>query len=310
MEANSFKRKGKGRTSVRSLTPLSDSSDCREELEILRTGYWYDEISNRMGWKTPYAMERRIEPEAFGRSATNNFYHRNKWRHYESGRHSPRQNLRERVNEVVDGSSDAFDHVLWTDALKTERPLGDRMDTLLKTFGLEVQQVVFAAAIPGATRSYTRRPVDGRMLRKLENRAGLDALACLTLLLREAHEKEKHELAFRIGLSLFWVLLIFCITCSVARIGPRLFSIYRASIFPLARSRERRYLLDEYPLDGATSLLRHYTLAAEDRDEIGLAWDDTVRYMMEIIRGHRGLDFRIALLPPTEVRKGTKPHDP
>lgn len=297
-------KKGQSRNWARPLKPLCNASGTREEVEILRSSYWYDELSNRMGWKTPYALERIIEPEAFGKCGLN-YYHRNKWRHYESGKHSPQRTLREKTDKIVEGSADAFDHVLW-EALKTEYPLGDRTNSLLRTLGPEVLNVVFAPSISGASRSYRRKPVDGHMLRKLEDRAGMDALASLTLLLREAHENGQRTLAFKIGLPLLWVLLIFCTTCSATRISYRLFDLYLHKIFPLATTGNRAYCLERYPLSRATSLLTSCVLAAEDRGAIGLSWEDTVSYMMQIIRGRFGLDLRIALVPEIEISKGVK----
>ena len=292
-----MRKKGWTRLSGRLLKPLSDLPAAADKLKILKTVYWYDELSGRTGKGTAYALERLIEPEAFGRSGDNTHYHRNKWSRYEDGKHAPQKKLRDQADRIVPGSGAAFDHVLWSDALQMKQPLGDRTDSLLKSLGPDIAQVVFVANVPGATRSHLRRPVDGRLLRKLENRAGIDSLACLTILLREAREQDEPKRTMDIGMSLFWVLLMFCTTGTTARIRHVLFDLYRSEIFPLAATEHERFDLDEYPLVRASDLLNRSVLEAEDRGLIGPSWADTVEFMLRLIRGQLGLNLRVALLP-------------
>lgn len=273
-------------------SPLHPPTTGRDEVDIIQTACWFDHFLGVANLRTPYAAERLVEPEAFG-VKEGVVYHRNKWAAYARGQRTPHASLRDRAEQAAPGTRWIFDHAMW-EALRTERRLGQRIEPLLRTLEPKVQTVVFDS---NSLRGLKRRPIMAASLKSLEEMAGFDSLACLTLLLREAHERADAKQAHRIALSLFKVLVIVCMDCSLWRIVPRWFSLYRDRIFPLAALRNRTFRLQEYDIEEVVEEFTRILLVAEDHGDRH-ALRGTTHFMLRAFRG--GLTPRAALFlrPP------------
>jgi hypothetical protein len=238
---------------------LFPSTSGRDDVDTIRTAVWYALFADFAGVRTPYAAERLVEPEAFV-VKDGVIQHRNKWAAYERGERTPHPKLRARAGQVVPGSQWIFDHVVW-EAPRTERRLGERLEPLLRKLEPGVQTILFDS--PGL-RGLRRRAITAQSLKRLEEMAGFDSLACLTLLVREAHELGDADQAHRIAHSLFKVLVIVCMDCRLGRVIRRWFAIYRDRIFPLATARGKSFRLEEYDIVEVINEFSRIFVVAED----------------------------------------------
>ena len=227
------------------------------EIDILRTAWWNDFLSVSLRLFSSNALERRIKPEGF-RTEDGITSKRNGFRLYALGLSKPNAYTLELGDRHVPGAADLFWHPLWP--MLKELPVGAAAGRLLSALDpkSECWDVVHERDSVGHMK---RRPIDWQLLRKLERRAGLDALFCLTSLLLEASRGER-QTAFQIGQPLFNVLLVCLSTKAALRIGARLMAYYRQYIYPLATFDGQMYYLNDYNFQWAIYAL--YAAAAEE----------------------------------------------
>ena len=210
----------------------------RDPIDVLRTRFWYEGLCIRLGVTSAYALEQRIEPEAFKRNDDNVAIHRNKWWRYRCGMHTPSPSTCAQADRIVPGSTAELNHVLWR-VLRKEHPT---METahLLRQLAPELQVIVFEG--------HDKFRVQGglRLLGKLETRASLDVLACLTILLRANYEAGRSERVWEFAQRIFRVLLILACKIDERRIADELFELYRIRIFSLAKWGGQKFILDDY----------------------------------------------------------------
>ncbi|MFC7521391.1 hypothetical protein ACFQS6_17545 [Xanthomonas populi] len=145
------------------------------------------------------------------------------------------------------GSSEILMAAAW-DALDISRPVGANADILLKRLGPGIQMAIFDQQALERGR-YVRRKATRQVTRRLEGQAGLDSLAALVVLLREAHEAGNQGLAFELGRSLHASLFLATIEGPLWEIAEELFAYFICFIFPLAEDKELAF--DLHPKDHA-----------------------------------------------------------
>jgi hypothetical protein len=132
--------------------------------------------------KTLHSIEKTLEPEAFGVSEDGGRYRRNKWPAYLTGRHTPSPSFVRTIDERCEGSGVIFGHVLW-DVLRMQSSAVECADDWVKRLAPEIQTFLLEKATRSKDRARRRHKRLGvRALKSIERNAGLDALACLTLL--------------------------------------------------------------------------------------------------------------------------------
>lgn len=139
----------------------------------------------------------------------------------------------------------------------------------------------------------------GRLLLSLEKRAGIDALACLTILLRESSERAENLLSIDIARTIYRMLLVLGHTARFADFIGMIFGIYRDRIFPLAESKGRRLELENVDFTGTVRLLSVLVrrIDPEASDEKTL-----IRTTYKILDGRHGVKLMLALNPPISAK--------
>jgi hypothetical protein len=174
-------------------------------LDGTRTLYWYSGLREAQGVTSAYAMEKIFEPDSFGRPKSSLQY-RHKWQRYAHGKHTPRRRIIEMADAIVSGSAAEIEHPLWT-LLRTDMRGLDCGSTSLRLLTSDLQQTVFdLSRVPH--RVFARRRLTARLLDRIEQLAGLDALAALLILFWEAIGNSRQADACDICKRIFRMLLI------------------------------------------------------------------------------------------------------
>lgn len=261
----------------------------RDPVDTLRTKYWYEGLRQHLRVSTAYAVERKIEPGAFKKNQDEVPIHRNKWWRYRCGRHTPSMLTVERAESVVPGSSKELNHVLWQ-ALRPDPPTLSQANDLLRQVAPELQIILFE-------QDHFRIHGGGRFLGKLEHRASLDALACLTILLRLNHKNGSYERVWEYAKYVFRMLLMLGQEFERRHLANEVFHLYVTRIFNLARWNGKRFLLEDYDFADRSEIL--YQMANNTSYTKGrwIGWSERVKYMRRILKGDFGFDWKFLLDP-------------
>lgn len=208
-------------------------------VDVPANAYWFENVRVRLGQKRPYGVEKVVEPQGF-RKMNSGYGHTNKWRNYKTGRRRPQAVLINKVESLCPGSAAVFEHPLWRVArLPDTKPLLPFSSTWLRMLSIEVLALMFKT--DPRTGAEVRRGVTGRVLKVLGDRADLDGIAALAILLREAAERGQSKIAFSAGEALYRAILHAAwrgneqLRCVV----PRIFAMLIERVFPFARDRTR-----------------------------------------------------------------------
>lgn len=268
----------------------------RDQIDVLRTALWYTEIKARLNAYTGYEIERLLEPKAFWKNEYGERVHRNKWSRYEFGKHVPRNALATKVDLKFPGTKRLLNHVLW-EALRIKSSTNENVDDWLRQLSPDIQKIIFHASRHGSENDW-HASLSGRQLKMLERRAGIDTLACLTIILQECAKRGERVELFKIGTSLYRVLLILCTTIPIGNFALELLKIYRERVFSLARHKGQIFHLEDAHFLDAVGILRTIFLALEDNPRIGVGWDARVQAVCSLWDGGgHGFAIKFALDP-------------
>lgn len=268
---------------------MTNANKFRDEVDTVRTMYWYEGLRRRTTASTSYALERKIEPESFKKNADGDPIHRNKWPYYKRGQHTPSDSLVTRANSIVVGSARELNHVLWK-ALRAEWDT-DHAIEWLRELDPELQLLIFEQ------REYARIHGGSRFLGQLERRASLDALAALTILLRINHESGLSERTWEYAFSVFRVLLIMGGHFENRGLAEAIFSLYVSRIFRFVTWNNRRLYLDEYDYPWWTQVLQMYGRNTAQTKGRSIGWREHTHSMLKILGGKYGFDLKFAIEP-------------
>ena len=232
------------------------------------TAWWFEGLRIGLKQKRPYGVEKLVEPEVF-KKVKSGYSHTNKWRVYKSGMRLPRASLIGKAEAVLNGSSADFAHPIWkVGRLKADHNIAGFADEWLHKLSLDVLPFFFR--IDQHSGKEARRGVSTPLLQKLVYRADLDALAALSILLREAAEKHQYKLTMAIGEALYKGLLHAAIRGNeqMRIVLPKIFEMLVERVFPFARDRCYHYSFEGLDIPAFCKLF----LAAVDakRDYMGL----------------------------------------
>jgi hypothetical protein len=181
----------------------------------------------------------------------------------------PRARLIAKAEVILPRSSAAFLHPIWkVGRLKVDQNIAGLADEWLHKLSLDVLPLLFRINQPSGKE--VRRGVSTSLLQKLIFRADLDALAALSILLREAAEKHQYKLTMAIGEALYRGLLHASIRGNeqMRIVLPKIFEMLVERVFPFARDRCYHYSFEGLDIPAFCKLF----LAAVDArgDSMGL----------------------------------------
>lgn len=262
----------------------------RENIDRIRTIYWYEGVRIVTGAPNACALERLIEPESFGINEFEVPFHRNKWAKYKYGNNTPSVPQVKRVNMHVAGSAKELNHVLWK-VLRHSTNVSEHAHDWLQQLAPELQLLVFDCDDNFRLRG-------GRQfLAKFERRASIDALACLTILLRVNHENGDFERAWEFAMSTFRVLLMLGHQFEERGIADALFNIYVERIFSGIKWGGERFYLEEYAFPKWADLLHQFARNSTQTKGRSITWPEEAHCMFRILEGAKGFDLKRVFAP-------------
>ena len=213
-------------------------------VQIAQVMFWYHTIRVALGKSSAYAVEKAVEPEAFsmrtGAGSCNN-----KWRGYKRGEHLPQRHSQVLAERVVPGSSALLQHPIWKiGRLPNVVCISDLASGLLGELAPDLQPVFFR--FDSTSNQIVRRGVSSRKLNMLRQRADLDALAALSVFLREAAEGRRYKLSMQVADTLYRTLFHCAISKNEAlqTALPYIFKMLVHRVFTFAADRRRRWCFD------------------------------------------------------------------
>lgn len=269
----------------------------RDEIDVLRTAFWFEEIRTRLNASTTYEIERRLEPKAFGKNKDGDHIHRNKWPKYEVGQHVPNDSLVARIDAILPGTKRILNHVLW-EVLQAKHSIEEQADDWFRQLGPDIQGCVFKTQRHGTSNSHHRISSSRRQLLLLERRTGIDALACLTILLRESCEQGENPHSIDIGKSIFRMLLVLCYNSQFSKFTQEIFDVYRDKIFSLPQHKGIIFLLKDFDFIEAVELLTIFLHQVGGRSKVSPDGHGLIEVMYKILDGGSGFDALFVLAPP------------
>lgn len=274
-----------------------------ETLRSLQTRFWYEALSQRTGLNTAYELERHFEPSSFTFNDDGTIeYYKNKWTGYRQGQHRPMPPQRELVEKKAPGSTRELLHPLWS-ALNLNDKRVMRENAFLRQLLPPIQEVMFKPGSSGVLGYTTRAPITQRLLDKLERRAGMDVLACLTWLLREAAEKQCAS-AQLIGHALHNVLTMMALELHALKIALPLLQIFIDQILPLGLPQHYRTGMTPGDYVNASGYLNRIVYTTTKGRKRKLDWDQRCKIMQQLIQGKSGWSVKYAMMPQYELDDG------
>lgn len=279
----------------------------RDKVDVLRAALWYQVVKEGLGASTAYTIERQIEQNrAFGKNQDGVRFHRNKWSKYEIGTHVPEKKLVAKAEIKVPGSARILNHPLW-EALRIRQPKKLTPNARFQQLGSRTCKVVYKTLPFGSGGGASRRALH-RTLPMLERRAGIDALAALTILLKEANARSDTGAAMEIGRSLYNVLLMLCgATTSFGSIAEELIELYSERIFRRIVHDGHYFNVRGFEFSEATKFLRLVLKDFLPAGKIDPIWGNKVRAMFALLDGKYGWDLLFALSPPVSHASNSNP---
>ncbi len=200
-------------------------------LRALRTIMWFERLVILSDKKTPYAVGKLIQPEAYGKTKDETVYHHNLWPKYARGKHVPNQTLVDRAERMFAGSSSISDHVIF-DALDPSRPIRQNVSRLLQRLRFDVQAIIFDE--PSLKLGlFIRKEFSSLLFDEIAMCAHLDAVAALVILYREACEADGGGPGPSLAEALYRSLLATATISICAPFGRELAATVGQYIFPL-----------------------------------------------------------------------------
>lgn len=292
-------------------TLLGARGKFRDVVDAFRTIYWFHDLRIWAHAKGPNDLQERLEPEASGFGQESGLpYRRNKWRYYRKGSHTPRPDFVSEIKRRCSGYATDFDHILW-DALRTEMPIASYADHWIRRLEPRVQTLFWQKEDSRDASRIRFQKFDKRQLAMLERRAGLDALACLTMMLREAHERGDEEYAYELGQRACRMLVMIGDTLHAHGIAEPFHEFYELAILPLAAFRGMRPTLAGISFMELVGHLSHRMYHLHQVDAWSLSLEAYRAYQQKIISGDYWFDYLHLLNPiPIPVDPSLPPDNP
>ena len=260
----------------------------RSELDIVRVSLWYWYIRVNLSKNSDYQIEKVIEPDAFNKNKHGDAYHKNKWRGYRLGKHTPSPILIGQAEFHVQGSSMLLKHTLWQ-VMNNSISIDSLLSDELRNLSWEVQRILYKANKYDCGSGLVMH-LSKRKLRQLECLAGLDALAAQIIFFKLAVKREEDTSA--LSQSIYRTLLIMCTELPFFNYREHLISLVRLNIFSLVGSTKE--VLDKSFVDSFSKNVRiliNLLLAMEDKGVVGITRKESVRVLSDLLHGKQVLSL-------------------
>jgi hypothetical protein len=218
-----------------------DLTNISASIRKIQIQNFYGCVRREVGGTTPYSVQRIFE--TFYKNAAGEINQSNKWRGYLRGGPMPGLNTLTKVKEITGVDFNPELHqVLWI-AMDVTVPLENRTKALLKTLDEEVRDLALLIYAK-LHRKNERIDYDSfGWCHSLSEKAGLQALAAMTLLFREANELGIKNAKWQWPWFLFHMLLVLGPELQQRGIAYLVYPFYLKHIFPL----NSEYELEESP---------------------------------------------------------------
>lgn len=258
-------------------------------LGVVKVARWFEGLRAHVGSLNAYSVGKQLQPGAYTK-----FSHSNLWSKYAAGKHVPRK-LLVGVEEKLPGSRQVVDWSGWR-ALDVTQPIGTQAVALIRTLNPRIQTACFDKAELKLD-CYVLRTNAEKLLKNLEQRAGWDAVAAATILLRLAHEQGDQKGAYRAGRSLYYLLLMTAVTSSTYWIAPEVFAYFIYFIFPLAATGVVAYDLHHDAMWQRVQWLYKMVLDQEDEGRPLAGYGAETRRLRRVFSGRYGFDLMFGFAP-------------
>lgn len=268
----------------------------RNEIEFLRSALWFSEVKRRLNVPTTYKVGKKLEPNAFGNDSKGNQYHSNLYSKYRLGKNTPNKHRVELAESFCPGTSGLINHILW-EVLDTTDGINQHAKNWLRTLSPDVQTVIFKINPSNLSPEYQRRKVGLRELKMIRRRSGIDALACLTIFLKEAHEAGRSKDALQYGVFLYDTLLTLCVTSSLSDFMKPLIDIYERRIFSLISHEGLKLDISVENFVNHISTLIRLASAVEENYGTKITLASRKKVIEDLLLGRYGYDLQRSLNP-------------
>lgn len=268
----------------------------RDPVDTVRVRYWYEGVRRSVRSRTPYQLEKLLEPESFTK-ADGRTHYRNKWTRYAQGQHTPQQHLVDRVADRVLGSERELNHPLWS-ILKAERISSRQITTWIERLEPRVQTAIYRRPHDGQGAALLRLAYTSTLGRRLVKLGNLDALACLLLYWHESSSAGPDE-GGRPAERIYQLLLILGRDFARRRIAEDIFMLFQTRVFARAVWEHGRLCMDGKLYQKSATVL--YFLLSQVGGMPPLpSWAQQVRTMLHLLEGKQGFDVKFAMAPVWE----------
>lgn len=284
-------------------------SPLRQRIDQQRVLLWYRWIHDASHGATCYALEKRLMPEGFARTAQGAWSHRNRMAQYAQGKHVPRPDLVKRAEGIFPGSQALLEHAYWQ-IIDAGFDLLEHRRSWVDGLGAEVRRILYQPTQRASDLVAKRRRTTRLPLRQLENLGTFEALAATALLLREAQAENNDSLAFDCARSYWVILLLIVSTLPFIHILYAMAELAGSALLDHVRYQGEQVAIAAAPIGNYERYLRHYCLASEDREQLGPSRSEWVALRLKLMRGIKGLDllyvFQLPVIATPELRADPK----
>lgn len=226
---------------------------------------------------------------------------KSKWRDFRKGLHTPRQSLVSQIEESYEGSQALLNHVLW-EALNLNRPISTCADIWIVHLHPEVQKTAWRRATTFIGEKPVSRRVNTTHLRMLERRAGLDALACLIILLRRSVASGDNALARQLSWYICRMLLILAPALALYCVTLPFIQYIEEEILPLASFNGQHYGYWNKGYQRAAYRLERVVCWLERCENRRFTYSERMTLCIDILDGRRGdILCDVVTLKPTSA---------
>lgn len=258
----------------------------RHVVDAFRTVAWFNFLKRRCGATSTYQMDLLLETQP-KQGKSEECDHKNKWRSYRKGLHTPSPELVNAIEEAHAGGYAVLNHVLWK-TLRSDRWASSHAGLWLGELHPEIQKIVYQYDSSLGFSKTIRQSLNRTHLNMLERRVGLDALACLVILLRQAIEKDDGVLAQSLSWHSRRMLLVAGPALSAMGIGTPLVQYFEQDLLQLAPIDGRHFQCGDIAYQ---SVARRLNVAANliEGDENRLFTnDERIALRIALLDGRRG----------------------
>jgi len=182
------------------------------------------------------------------------------------------------------------------DLLDVRHPAELQGDAPLKRLWSAIQSAIFDEWVLALGR-HVRRRSPNQPLRRLEGQAGLQAVAAMVVILREAHEAGHRLRAFKIGRSLHLTLLMAVVATRLSGVALEVFEFFIRHIFPIAADNKIALDPNFQVLRAQAHRLGQVVLQLEDADWSGNRPGGPTCELRKVLSVNYGFDLLFGLSP-------------